>query len=195
MRGAVSIFLSAVLVSLILPIMPAHGAEKSVGDLVGELKALVDPDGNGRHDTTPIKGSYSLEMLKEWASVTHELEKRGSKYFYDDEEFVFEEWAKETVQDEARAGTITMKVMLKAALSAFDYWMFQFWPYDELTEDEQDKIKAQVTVIIKQLKSKGVYFAYDGYEQHGCAAPTEFLIVLDVQGDMVYGIDFNPCRE
>lgn len=49
--------------------------------------------------------------------------------------------------------------------------------------------------LITEIHNLGGSFGFDGFEQNGCAAPTFFLLILDVEGKKVYGIDLSPCTE
>ncbi len=45
------------------------------------------------------------------------------------------------------------------------------------------------------LTRAGAVFGFDGSQQSGCAAPTDFLLVIDPKGKKVYTIELTPCSE
>jgi hypothetical protein len=53
---------------------------------------------------------------------------------------------------------------------------------------------ARAETLVRTLSAEGAIFAFDGFEQNGCASPTPYLLVIDVQAQKVYGIDLNPCK-
>jgi hypothetical protein len=56
---------------------------------------------------------------------------------------------------------------------------------------DKDKAKASFDDLVQQ----GAVFGYDGFEESGCAAPTDFLLVIDPKGKKVYTIELTPCDE
>jgi hypothetical protein len=48
--------------------------------------------------------------------------------------------------------------------------------------------------LVHRLASEpGVVFGFDGLAQSHCAAPTEYLLVLDTLARTAHGIELNPC--
>ena len=61
----------------------------------------------------------------------------------------------------------------------------------DATKARQAKAKA----AFDDLAGMGAVFGYDAGQQSGCAAPTDFLLVIDAKGKKVYTIELTPCDE
>jgi hypothetical protein len=55
--------------------------------------------------------------------------------------------------------------------------------------------KAKAKAAFDDLVEQGAVFGYDGFEESGCAAPTDFLLVIDPKGKKVHTIELTPCDE
>lgn len=57
------------------------------------------------------------------------------------------------------------------------------------------KDRAKAKSAFDALVRAGAVFGYDAGEESGCAAPTDFLLVIDPKGKKVYTIELTPCDE
>jgi hypothetical protein len=55
--------------------------------------------------------------------------------------------------------------------------------------------KAKAKKAFDALTSQGVVFGYDGWQESGCAAPTDFLLLIDPHGKTVFTLELTPCDE
>ena len=63
----------------------------------------------------------------------------------------------------------------------------------DIVENPTDLAKAKKA--FDELVALGAVFGYDAGQQSGCAAPTDFLLVIDPRGKKVYTIELTPCDE
>jgi hypothetical protein len=83
--------------------------------------------------------------------------------------------------DTSEVGTVSDK----------DAWSVIANDVSERSKAEQAKAKSAFDALVKA----GAVFGYDAGEESGCAAPTDFLLVIDPKGKKVYTIELTPCDE
>lgn len=127
----------------------------------------------GNHTSVHVDAQDNdLELVKEY--IMNALGGDTKEIF----RFV-ENWNKPLVVDTPIAGTLTTE---RAST--------------EIMESKVGTLKeAKVNSLVKKLIQAGAKFGFDGFEQNGCAAPTPFILIIDAESEMVYGVDLNPCSE
>jgi hypothetical protein len=63
----------------------------------------------------------------------------------------------------------------------------------DITDDAKATAKAKAA--FDDLVGMGAVFGYDAGQESGCAAPTDFLLVIDPNGKKVFTIELTPCDE
>jgi hypothetical protein len=86
--------------------------------------------------------------------------------------------------DTQEAGTVSNSTAWSVIENDIDQW-----------EDGVNPAKAKAKAAFDDLVQQGAVFGYDGFEESGCAAPTDFLLVIDPKGKKVYTIELTPCDE
>jgi len=166
-------------------------APKSIADLAHAAAKAVDPADVGHGmDETKLTGDNTLDVLKAYIKAENDGDDEGYTYLASaDRGFQ---------NDEQVAGIFTDYAKMKADI------LSNVGDYYESNDGEDDgnggtisvaKIKASLGAKLDALHDAGAAFAFDGFGQNGCAAPTSYLIVLDVKGKAGYGVDLNPCSE
>lgn len=160
--------ISSFLVGLMLT---ATASATVVGEKAKKIQSLVGP--YARNDKQHVKSGAPLDMVKGYIKAK-----------YKDDEYVGNQYkyvrnAKNFTVEETVAGTISLKTA-KTGLSSENWSKRQIDYYQSLLEE---------------ISEAGGSFGFDGYEQHGCAAPTTFLLIIDPDGQTVYGVDLEPCSE
>ena len=56
-------------------------------------------------------------------------------------------------------------------------------------------LQSTAKAAFEDLVRAGAVFGYDAGQESGCAAPTDFLLVIDPKGKKVYTIELTPCDE
>src|SRR5262249_53302007 len=84
-------------------------------------------------------------------------------------------------QDTKAAGTVSNEVAWRTIAA------------DSKALSAADKAKAKRA--FDALSEMGAVFGYDGFQESGCAAPTDYMLVIDVSGKKVYTIELTPCDE
>jgi len=128
-----------------------------------------------RNDSYKVKTGAPLQMIKNYIFAKN-------KKFGDTEsakEYRFVRSGKTFIMDEKIAGTLSSEVVLATVLNL-----------EGLSKRQQQF----AVTLVKEIKSAGGAFGFDGYEQNGCATPTPFLLIIDPKGK-VFGIDLAPCTE
>lgn len=163
----------------------AVDAPPASGDLVsmaGDLQTAIDPGGHARSfDASGLSGLTDMDLLKSFVEKSNEGDTEILA------EYVWEQNASTYTTDEAKAGLLSASEAKAMLLDSLDYWY----------EDAEDlaQMKAAATAKFDAIAAGGAVFAYDGFWQHGCAAPTPFLIVIDKSKKSAFGLDLNPCSE
>jgi hypothetical protein len=73
--------------------------------------------------------------------------------------------------------------------------------WDVMKRDLTDSLVADAARIEKakgafdRLVANGAVFGYDASQQSGCAAPTDFLLIIHPQAKTVFTIETTPCTK
>ena len=146
-------------------------------DLVQSIEAVLE---RGRHDMQIVQAGSGDSMVR--AYIEHK---------YQDDRNVFKNYrfvsnANDTVVDQEVAGTLDRARVLPIVEDSLSRWS---------QATGSDLSSKSLPMFSSLLKMKNLEFGFDGFEQNGCAAPTEFLLILDKSTGEVDGIDLNPCEE
>ncbi len=143
---------------------------ESIAALSDELEDLFP---NGRHRAFTVATGDAEAMVRAFLARVHDASTA--------DEFDWQDDATDLAEDDLTAGTLRADVVapfVAAALSA-----------RHGTSAERSRI------LVQDLLTAGAVFAFDGFWQNACAAPTPFLLILDFEHRRVRGIDLAPCRE
>jgi hypothetical protein len=167
----------------------------AAGDLMtqaGELQSIVDPLDDARSfDTGQLEGATDLDLLKSFVETAYEGDEELLA------EYVWEANASTYTTDERKAGILSASEAKDMLLGSIQYW-YDSWDGEPLENGQVFSLadmKTKAGAKLDDIAANGAVFAYDGYWQHGCAAPTPFLVVIDKTKKAAYGLDLNPCRE
>lgn len=144
----------------------------TVGEKAEKLQALLGR--YARNDQYSVRSGKALEAVKQYIFAKYKDDTDIAK------EYKFVAGAKELATDQPIAGTVAKPVALDAVAAI-----------DGFSRRQIDFAKA----LIGEIDDAGGAFGFDGFEQNGCAAPTPFLLILDLKGKKVYGLDLAPCSE
>lgn len=172
--------------------LTADAPATSIATIAHELAKGVDPNDFGGlgGDQTKLTGESGLDVLKSYIKAINDGDDEGYTYLASaDKGFQI---------DEQVAGIFTDYTKMKEDIL---YSVGEYYVDSDGQEDGNGgtisvaKIKKDLAANLDALHAAGAVFAFDGFGQSGCAAPTPFLIVLDVKNKAGYGIDLNPCSE
>jgi hypothetical protein len=54
---------------------------------------------------------------------------------------------------------------------------------------------AKAQSAFERLVLNGAIFGYDGSQQNGCAAPTDFLLIINPHESTVFTLETTPCTK
>lgn len=132
---------------------------------------LVD----GRHWALQVSGLTAVDALRDYV---HE------RYQYDGDIAQRIRVLPQAAKLEVDAEVVGL-LKVETARSEFAYAM----------EHNAIQDKGAASALFERLVQAQAQFGFDGFQQNGCAAPTPYLLVLDVEGKLVFGIDLNPCYQ
>ena len=150
-------------------------AEPTIEDLTSQLAELFGE----KTFAIETESRYSQAMVREFLTARYDAPTV--------EDYAWTEWAGEIVADQLLAGTVTLKGAVRAVEGSLSY------VYDDKQEVDLQRVALGGKLVRKLKKLPGVYFGFDGFAQSNCAAPTEYLIVLDTLGQNAYGFELIPC--
>jgi hypothetical protein len=162
-------------------------AAESPGELVGQLAKLWDTEeveAPVRVDPGPFPTSSSdpMEMLEDFLAEAHPDE--------DPSEFEFLPDAEEFETDVQKLGLVSSELARGQVQGSIEFY-FENW-------DEVDDVSKRVDAagkLMDSLRDGGAKFGFYGWDQHGCAAPTNVLLVLSPEDKKVWAVELDPCSE
>jgi hypothetical protein len=162
-------------------------AAQSPGELVGKLTDLwdtADYEAPVRVDLGPFSTTSSepVKMLEDFLAEAHPDE--------DPSEFEILPEAESFETDVQKLGLVSYEVAKAQVEGSIEYY-FENW------EDVTDVAKRVETAgtLMKSLRDGGAKFGFYGWDQHGCAAPTNVLLVLSPANKKVWAVELEPCSE
>jgi len=165
-------------------VAPQPSAE--AGELVGSLMEVWDtPDYDAPRRVDP--GPYStgsddpMEMLKDYVAEAHSDD--------DPDDFKYLEEGGGFTSDEMTLGLVSYDVALAQVQGSIEFY-FDNWEDVDAEQREKD-----ATELMEKLRDEDVVFGFDGWEQSGCAAPVNVMLVLSPSEKKVWAVELEPCSE
>lgn len=152
----------------------------TIHDLADKLAEMFY---HGRHTYVVTESDNPREMVREYLLITYEYDEEEVKAY----EFIW--WSTEVYADERIAGFLTFDTAIQAVTEGTLY----LDGYENNWHNRNRKRRRRAQAIMKRLRTKGVFFGFDGFWQNACAAPTPMVLIIDKKDRFVYGIDLNPC--
>lgn len=158
-----------------------------IGALVAELEGMF-PHGHG-NGTWEVTSREPIEMVREYIAAKWG-DDPDTQFDYKEDATSLDNWD-DVGGPNPPAGTLTFEAALDAVRGGID-WTYEYDGPDNIAVKNADAER-----FLTAMRDAGGRFGFDGREQHGCAAGTHFLLVLDVGAETprVFGIDLNPCVE